>query len=58
MATRNGFFRNAMIALTEARARQANRYVTGALLLLDDETLKSHGYTREELKKRATYTAY
>ena len=52
MAHRNGFFRNAVDALVEARQRQVNRYVNGALLMLDDETLKSHGYDRNELKKQ------
>lgn len=53
MARRNGFFRNALDALVEARSRQVSRYVNGALLMLDDETLKSNGYSREELKKNS-----
>jgi hypothetical protein len=32
------------------------RNVNSALLMLDDETLKSHGYSREELKRRAGAT--
>ena len=52
MATKNGFFRNAVEALVEARQRQVSRYVNGALLMLDAETLKSHGYDRADLKKR------
>ena len=53
MATRNsGFFRNAFNALIAARERQASSYVNGALLMLDDETLKAHGYSRSELRKR------
>ena len=54
---RRGFLRNAVDALVAARERQAARYVNGALLMLDDETLKSHGYDREELQRRggATY---
>jgi hypothetical protein len=51
-----GFFRNAVSALVEARERQVSRYVNSALLMLDDETLKSHGYSREELKRRAGAT--
>ncbi|TKT80135.1 hypothetical protein [Aquamicrobium sp. LC103] len=47
-----GFFRNAVDALMAAREKQAARYVNGALLMLDDETLKSHGLTRDELKRR------
>ena len=41
-------------ALVEARQREAERYVNGVLLSLDDETLKSHGYNRAELSRRAT----
>lgn len=52
ISNRRGFFRNAMNTLVEARERQASRYVTGALLMLDDATLKAHGYSREELKRR------
>jgi hypothetical protein len=47
-----GFFRGAMDAIIEARSRQVSRYVNGALLMLDDETLAKSGYTREELAKR------
>lgn len=54
MTTANltGFFRNAFGAFMSARERQADRYVNGALLMLDDETLKAHGYSRAELRKR------
>jgi hypothetical protein len=55
MSTRSGFFRNALNTLVAARQRQADRYVSGALLALDDETLKAHGYKREELTRRASY---
>lgn len=48
---RRGFFRGAFEALIEARQRQVGRYVNGALLMLDDETLRAHGYSREELKR-------
>jgi hypothetical protein len=47
-----GFFRNALAAFISAREQQANRYVNGALLMLDDQTLKAHGYSRAELRKR------
>ena len=46
-----GFFRNAMDALVEARTRQANAYVSSALRNLDEETLRAHGYSREDLKR-------
>lgn len=52
MAKSKGFFRNALSAFVAARERQADRYVAGALLMLDDETLKAHGYSRAELRKR------
>lgn len=51
-STKRGFFRNAVDALVAAREKQASRYVNGALLMLDDETLKAHGYSREELRRR------
>lgn len=50
------FFRNALDSLVAARTRQAERYVNGALLMLDDETLKANGYNREELKRRAAHS--
>ncbi len=37
--------------LIAARQREADRYVNGVLLSLDDETLKSHGYSRAELSQ-------
>ena len=40
--------------MVEARQREAERYVNGVLLSLDDETLKSHGYSRAELPRRGT----
>ncbi|MDZ5698178.1 MULTISPECIES: hypothetical protein [Phyllobacteriaceae] len=51
---KHGFFRNAVDALVAARQRQVSRYVNGALLMLDDETLKAHGYTRDELRRKGT----
>ena len=40
-------------ALIEARSAEADRYVNNVLLSLDDETLKSHGYSRAELSAGA-----
>ena len=54
VANKPGFFRNALNALVEARQAEAERYVNGVLLSLDDETLKSHGYSRAELVRRGT----
>ena len=47
----HGFFRSAVDAMMAARQRQANRYVAGALLMLDDETLKANGFSRAELER-------
>nr|WP_159592038.1 hypothetical protein [Chelativorans xinjiangense] len=55
---KRGFFRNAVDALVAARERQVSRYVNGALLMLDDETLKAHGYSREELRRKGTAYMY
>ena len=52
--SRRGFIRSAFDRLVEARERQASRYVNGALLMLDDETLKAYGHSREELKRRGS----
>jgi hypothetical protein len=56
MTTRakSGFFKSAFNAFVASRQRQADRYVAGALLGLDDKSLKASGYTREELSKRNT----
>ena len=35
-----------------ARAKQARRYVNGALLNLDDETLNKAGFTREGIRQQ------
>jgi hypothetical protein len=35
--TKTGFFRSALNSMIDARARQATRYVNGALLMLDAE---------------------
>tara|TARA_R110000751_G_scaffold249930_1_gene349555 strand:+ start:15796 stop:15978 length:183 start_codon:yes stop_codon:yes gene_type:complete len=51
------FFRNAFERITAARELQARRYVGNVLLSFDDETLKSLGHNREDLK-RAGQSAY
>ncbi len=53
MTTKTGFLRTAFDAFVQARQKQADRYVAGALLGFDDETLRSHGYSRADLRKRA-----
>lgn len=50
MAT--SFFRTALDRMVAARERQVGRYVNGAMLNLDDETLKSLGTSREELRRK------
>jgi hypothetical protein len=45
-------FRNAFNRMVAAREKQARRYVNGALLNLDDETLKNAGFNRESLRKQ------
>lgn len=52
-SSKRGFFRSALDAMVAAREKQARAYVRGALLMMDDETLKAHGYTREELGRRS-----
>lgn len=49
---RKSFLHSTLDAMISARTRQAKLYVNGALLMLDDETLKSHGYNRADLQKR------
>ena len=49
----NSFFRNAYDRVVEARARKADRYVSRALLSLDDSTLAVIGRNRAELSSKA-----
>lgn len=54
-APRNpGLFRTVLDAYAAARRRQADRYVTGALLMLDDSTLRAHGIDRADLNRRSS----
>jgi hypothetical protein len=48
----NSFFRNAFNRMVDARERQMSRYVNGALLSLDEQTLKNLGTSREELRRK------
>lgn len=47
----NSFFKNAFQSMVSARERQVRRYVNGTLIGLDDDTLKSIGRTREQIRK-------
>lgn len=55
-SNRKGLLRGVLDAMVEARSRQAAKYVNSYLLMLDDETLKAHGYDRDALKKRRHQT--
>ncbi|TCT39102.1 hypothetical protein [Martelella mediterranea] len=49
-----GFFRNAYKNIADARQRQADRFVNGALSRMDDESLKSLGKSRAELRRNSS----
>lgn len=51
MANCTNIFRSMIDAMVEARGREASKYVTGALLMLDDESLKARGLNRQDLLK-------
>lgn len=53
----NSFLRNALDRMVVARERQVSRYVNGALLSLDEQTLKNMGTSREELRRKGA-TSY
>lgn len=55
--TRRGFFRIAFDAMIAAREKQVQRYVNGAMLTLDDETLRAHGVTREQIGGSRHFTS-
>ena len=50
---KRGFFRSAVDAMVAARQKQASRYLASSLLMLDDETLRAHGYSRTDLERRS-----
>lgn len=50
-APRRGIFESILAACLTARQRQADRYASGALLMLDDATLSLHGYSRAQLNR-------
>ncbi|MGB8818027.1 MAG: hypothetical protein WCC66_08935 [Rhizobiaceae bacterium] len=56
MATKGkrGFIRKAVDAMIAARTRQAARYTNGALLRLDEESLRSLGQMKTETRKRSS----
>ncbi|MBO6726017.1 MAG: hypothetical protein JJ911_10185 [Rhizobiaceae bacterium] len=52
-----GFFRNVFNAMIAAQERQAQRYVNSALMMLDDETLKARGISRQEFGGGRKFTS-
>jgi hypothetical protein len=49
--SKSGFFRTVLVALVDARQREADRHVNRVLLSLDDQRLATFGYSRSELRK-------
>ena len=45
-------FKTTFDRMIAAREKQARRYVNGALLNLDDDTLNRAGFSREGIKKQ------
>ena len=54
MTTASAILKSVFGPYIAARERQAERYVAGFLLTADDATLRSYGYSRAELRKRAS----
>ncbi len=52
------FLHTAYDRMVTARERQVRRYVNGALLQLDDESLKILGRTREEINREGYQTYF
>ncbi|AJY47650.1 hypothetical protein [Martelella endophytica] len=48
-----GIFKNAYKNISEARQRQAQRFVNAELLKLDDASLKAMGKSRAELRRNS-----
>ena len=51
----SNFLRRSFSALIAAREREAELYVSRALLAFDDETLRLGGYNRKDLERRVGY---
>lgn len=49
----SSFFRRSLDAFIAAREREAEVYVSRALLSYSDKTLKTYGYERSALRKAA-----
>ncbi len=45
-------FKSTFDRMVAAREKQARRYVNGALLNLDDDTLNKAGFSRDAIKKQ------
>jgi hypothetical protein len=48
------FFRNAFNRVVEARERQVGRYIQGAMMNLDEQSLNSLGTSRQEMQAKAS----
>ena len=55
MSKSSSLFRTMIDSMVESRARQASRYVNGAIMMLDDETLKTYGIERSAIKGDRLY---
>ena len=55
MTKSTSFFRTIIDSMVESRARQARRYVNGAILMLDDSTLERYGIERSSLQSDRLY---
>ncbi len=53
MTKPRGLFRRSLDAYIAARERQTQIAINRRLLMLDQETLKAHGYNRADLIKHA-----
>jgi hypothetical protein len=48
------FFRNAFNRVVEARERQVGRYIQGAMMNLDEQSLSSLGTSRQEMHAKSS----
>jgi hypothetical protein len=51
---KRGFMRKVVDAMIASRTRQAVRYTNGVLLRMDEESLRTLGYSKTELRKRSS----
>lgn len=51
---KRGFIRKVVDAMIASRTRQAARYSSGILLRMDEESLRTLGHSKAELRKRSS----